>query len=316
MMRVFAWVVSLLIPGTVFGICASLISGQLAVNVEKCGAHIPEKTFSKPNDRLKFIGDLSPDDRKQFFNSYRGVIVEGRVVRSLAIKSGLSPEKGVLNGQSIKAYIPPGNLGCKPIYKKRIRAQLEEACCEGGGQAPCLLGMSYVLKNPEVLGDIKGGAGNAKRMLLSTNKKYLQANSFVKKRKYRSAIPIYKELKELEMLDLRGHFFYGYSLYRIDKCKAALPVLEYIYKKSQSNSYWANEEKTMKKGVLLYARCFSRLGKTGNAVQILQSFLANPKLYRAEIKESLSNSDFGRIKTTTDFQSYMNDAQKALSKVR
>ena len=145
-----------------FGVCASLVKGQMAFDVQTCGLLSPEKTFPLTDERYQFIADLSPEDRIKFYNSYRGLVAQGLVVKSLAIRSGLSPEKGALGGQKIMVFIPPGAAACHQIKSKRINALMDEACCEGGGDAPCLLNTTYVLKNIKVLGKAGSPTGNKK----------------------------------------------------------------------------------------------------------------------------------------------------------
>ncbi|SMF54797.1 hypothetical protein [Pseudobacteriovorax antillogorgiicola] len=307
--------VSLFLNQVAFGLCASLIKGTMAFNVTKCGRLSPEKTFNNSRlEKLQFIKDLTMEDRKTFFDSYRGLVIEGLVVRSLAVRSGLTPEKGALNGQNITVYIPPGPVSCQQILNKRIKTLLDEACCEGGGEAPCLLNTTYVFKNISVLGPAQGGAGNAKRMKLAVNKTFLKANNHLKRKQFSEAVTLYEQLRSQKLLDTRGHYFLSYSYRMLDQCPKAIPVLEIVHKKSEANSYWANEEGVIKKAILLYARCLSKTGRSGESVLVLQGFLANPKRFKEEIKASLVHGDFGRSRTTKEFQQYMQDAQKALSR--
>ena len=314
-MKALVLIIGVLVPIQGLAVCASLIKGNLAFNVTKCGRIVPEKTFAQKNERLNFINDLSPDDRKMFFESYRGLLVEGLVVRSLAVRSGLTPEKGALNGEVITAFVPPGKISCSQIGEKRIKAFLDEACCEGGGTAPCLLNTTYVFKEVKVLGSQAGGAGNAKRMRLENNKTFKKANSNLRKKRFDEAVDLYEQLRNNGQLDVRGHYFLGYSYRMLDQCSKAIPILEYVHRKSERKNYWANEETTVRKANLLYARCLSRVGKGGEAVLVLQGFLADAKRYKSEITLSLTHGDFGRIRTTKDFQLYIQDAQTSLRRL-
>lgn len=305
-----------LLEGGAHAVCASLVKGYVAYNVEKCIHLSPEKTFQPRTGRLAFIEGLSPEGKKEFYSEYRGLVVEGLVVRSLATRSGLAPEKGALNGDNVRAFIPPGESNCKDIMGKRIKVMIDEACCEGGGNAPCLLNTSYQLKDIQVLGTKTGGGGNIRRLKVMSHKKFKKANKLLRKKKFAEAVVLYEELREQDVLDARGYYFLGYSYRMEDECGKAISVLNPIYKKSLSRDYWVNEEKIIRKGTLLYARCLSRVGRTGEATLVLNSLLTNPKRFHKEIEASLNHGDFGRLKTTKDYQKYVVNAREVMAKFK
>ena len=152
------------------------------MDVKTCGRISPEKSFDTNRDKYKFIKELPEKQKADFYNSYRGLYISGEVVRSYAIRSGLSPEKGVLSGEKIKVFFPPSSTSCKDIKRKRLKFYLDEACCEGGGDAPCLLPTSYVMKNVKIIGEAFSSAGNRKQIEESKSLEYKKANAAFRKR--------------------------------------------------------------------------------------------------------------------------------------
>ncbi len=303
---------TLLFSQVALAICASLVQGQVVFDVMQCGLLNPEKTFPLGQSRYQFINDLSPQDRKNFFDSYRGLVVEGLVVKSYAIRSGLSPEKGALNGETLKVFIPPGVSACYKIKDKRLKAFMDEACCEGGGDAPCLLESTYVIKTAEVIGKSGGNAGNTKRMQAESNKDFQKANYYLSLKNFQAAAEMYEKLRKRKQLDIRGHYFLGFAYRMQGKCDLANPVLEPVFAAAERNDYWANDESVIRKASFLYARCLAMVGDADKAVLVLQSFLLAADKYREEIRLSLSHPDFGAIKTTKVYFDYSQDALKQL----
>ena len=293
--------------------CSALIKGDIAFDVQQCGLINPEKTFPTNIDRFSFIKDFAPSDRKAFYNSYRGLYVKGLVVRSLAVRSGLSPEKGVLNGETIEAFIPPGLTHCTTIQTKRIKAYLDEACCAGGGDPPCLLNSTYVFTSVKPIGKKQSTAGNRVGMQLDRNPKFKLANAFFAKGQYDRAAALYQELRQQQALDLRAEYYLGYAYRMQDDCQKALPSLERLYQSFSKGQYWAQYEKHVRRGTMLYARCLSKLKRPGEAVLALQGFLLEAKKYQNELRESLSHEDFGWIRTSKPYQQFQEAASKALN---
>ena len=97
--------------------CASLIKGKMAFDVKSCGRLAPEKSFDTSKEKFSFIKDLPEKQKQDFYDSYKGLYITGQVVKSYAVRSGLSPEKGVLAGENIKVFLPPGSMTCKRIVK-------------------------------------------------------------------------------------------------------------------------------------------------------------------------------------------------------
>ena len=301
-------------PSSGFSVCASLIKGDAAININSCGLLSPEKSFPTSQFRYQFIGNLGAGDRASFYNSYRGLLVEGLVVRSMAIQSGLSPKKGALNGETVTAFIPPGVANCHQIRGKRIKTLIDEACCEGGGDPPCLLDTTYVLKNIKVLGEASSSAGNVKRQKMEMTPQYQKANRLLQQGKFDQAAALYQQLRSKNLLDMRGHYFLGYAARMMDRCDQAIPVLERVFKSSIKNDFWADDKSVVKKSNMLLARCYAKRGNVNSAMTILNSLLLAPAQNRPEIREALQHPDFGRLRTSKAYQDFRQQTQSALKR--
>lgn len=302
----------LLISPYLLADCISLVKGVIAMDIESCGVINPEATFDTTLEKYQFILDLPKKERDKFYNSYRGLLVKGKVVRSHAVRSGLNPEKGALSGEDVSMYIHPGKGVCKKILKKRLKAYVDQACCEGGGNAPCLLPTSYVLTSFKPIGKADSSAGDKERKLARRSKLYKKADSFFRKRNYKKAVELYENVKHNEKLDVRGYYRLGLSYRKLDNCLRAIPNLRHVYDKSLEKKVWADEEEIVRKAGFLLARCYSKLHNADKAVVILGGYLLDPKKYRRELQYSLSHKDFGWIKTTKEYKKYQKDARDAL----
>ncbi|HYX32492.1 MAG: hypothetical protein M3Q07_25880 [Pseudobdellovibrionaceae bacterium] len=292
--------------------CASLVRGQVMLDIQSCSNVQPEQAFAAQEPKYNFIRDLPPPQRKAFLDSYRGLSVRAKVAKSFAVRSGLSPEQGALSGEMIQAFIPPQVLSCGAVYGKRVQAIMDEVCCEGGGEAPCLLGTSYTLKKPTVLGSANTKAGHSDSHL-SMNPEYKQAQKLLVQRDYKKATVLLEKLNQNQQLDVQGKFLLAAAYRDMDKCPLALPILETLYQKFEKSDYWTDDEPYIRRANFLYARCLSMLEKAGEAVMILQGFLVEPKKYRKEITESFSHPDFGYIKTAKPYMEYREAASRALA---
>jgi hypothetical protein len=292
-------------------VCASLVRGQMMLDIQSCSNVQPEKAFATPEPKYNFIRDLPPPQRKAFLDSYRGLAIKAKVARSFAVRSGLSPEQGALSGETILAFIPPQSLSCGAVYGKRIQAVMDETCCEGGGEVPCLLGTSYVLKKAAVVGgaNTKAGHGGAN---LSKDPDYIQAQKLLSQKDYKKGTVLLEKLQLSAKLDVQGKYLLAAAYRDMDKCPRAVPILEELYQKFERSDYWTDDEPYIRRANLLYARCLSMQVKSGEAVMILQGFLVEPKKYRKEIQESLSHPDFGYIKTSKAYIEYRDAASRAL----
>lgn len=298
--------------------CVSLVKGPIAFDVNSCGVFNPERTFDPSMQRFSFIKDLPAANRKQFYDSYRGLLMKGRVAKSDAIRSGLSPEKGALNGENITVFIMPGQASCENLANKRIQATLDEACCEGGGDVPCLLNTTYVLKEVKPVGDSPENTpgGEKKKPNFKKSKEYLAAEKAFAKRDYKKAVVNFEEAKKKKELDIPGAYKLGITYRLLDQCKKAIPLLREVYDKYIKNDFWAEDEEEIRSSNFLLARCYAKLTQPDFAVVVLSAYLLDPKKYHKELELSLKHKDFGWIHTSKEYREYKRDAEKALGKSR
>ncbi len=294
--------------------CVSLVKGSIAMDVESCGVLSPEKTFDLSNPRFKFIADLPAPQRKKFFDSYRGLVVKGTVARSLAVRSGLSPEKGVFNGEKITVFITPGAAKCEEILNKRVKGTLDEACCTGGGDVPCLLSSNLVLKEVKPIGKTGSGAGDQARRKANESKEYKKAARAYTKRDYKTAAFLFEGERIRGTLDTMGHYKLGHSFRELDQCEKAVPVLKVLFDKSVKNEFWADEADIIRKGNFMLARCYAKMNQAAFAVVILQGYLLEPGKYRKELETALKHKDFGWINTTKEFREFAAEAERKLGR--
>lgn len=312
--RILMFPILLLVSSIALGDCISLVKGKIAFDVRTCGRLKPEATFDTSRDEYSFIGGLSKNDQKKFWNSYRGLVLSGKVAKSYAVRSGLNPERGVLSGENIKVFIHPKDSarGCSNINGKRVAAFLEEACCEGGGDPPCLLSSAYVLRNVKVMGKI-GARSSAKKKAEARGASYKEAIKQFKAKRYSKAVVYFSRANEEASMDISGLYLWAVAYRKLDRCNKAIGPLNRIAAKQEKKDYWSDDEATIRNANFLLARCYSKLSQPQMAVPILEGYLVDPKRYRKEIKRSLSHPDFGWIKTSKEFVDYR---RKAILAVR
>jgi tetratricopeptide (TPR) repeat protein len=298
------------LSGRSYANCESLVKGPILLDVNSCGLLKPEASFDTSKEKFRFISSLPAAQRKKFFDSYRGLIVKGMVVKSFAVRTGLVAEKNALAGERIGLFIPPGKGDCTAILSKRIKTEVNEACCQGGGEAPCLLASALVSQSYEVLGNASSEAGDATRMKSRQDKTYKLAEKYFLQGEYAKAIAAYQRLRSEDKLDIKGYYQLGLAYRNIDKCQSAIPILGYIRDQSANKSVWADEEDTVRKAIFLLARCYSKVKDANMAVVILDSYLVDPQKYKPEIKEAMSHQDFGWIKTTKEYQRFLEEAAR------
>lgn len=295
--------------------CVSLVKGYIALDVNTCGVLRPEMSFNTSLERYQFIKGLPPNEQKKFWNSYRGMIIRGLVAKSQAVKSGLTKEVGALNGESISAFVHPGSsaLSCSKLSGKRIKAFLDEACCEGGGDPPCLLNSAYTLKNIKVIGSQQAPA-TKKQKAIKKSKLYIAAIKAFREKQFKKAIHYFENARSQTGIDIMGLYLLALSLREEDRCGQALNPLQAIEKRAEKNDYWASEETFIRKSRFLLARCYSKINKPGFAVTVLQGYLSNPAKYANELRASLRHKDFGWIHTSKEYQKYKSEVERVLQK--
>lgn len=305
-MRMVNFILVLLLLGCTysFGDCVSLVRGYIALDVKSCGILNPESTFDTSMERFSFIRELPSRDRQKFLHSYRGMLVRGLVVKSLAVRSGLTKERGVLEGENTKFFVHPGtsDLSCRNVQGKRIKALLDEACCEGGGDPPCLLSSKFVLKDIKVIG--KAGGKSSSQSKARKSKVYIKAEQMFARKKFGAAIRLYEQANTSNGLDIKGLYHLAYSYRKDDRCGQAIRPLRRIEEKARKKETWAFEAKDVRNANFLLARCYSRLNKPQLAIPLLEGYLLEPVKYRKELVESLNHRDFRWIHTTKEYRNF------------
>jgi hypothetical protein len=293
--------------------CVALIKGAIAMDVNSCGLLNPEASFTTSNSRYKFIGDLPAAERKKFYDSYRGLILKGKVVKSLAVKSGLIAEKGALNGENVSVFVPPGSaLSCSEIDGARVAGNVDEACCEGGGDVPCLLDSALVLNDLKKIGEAGSRAGDKSRKVAKNNKHYREGARAYSEKKYALAVQKFEKAKAENALDIRGKFVLAMAHRALDQCPKAIPVLEEIHKAYEKNDFWADEAKVIDEANFLLARCYAKMNDPAAATAILNNYILDPKKYKHRLRQALNHRDFGWIHTSKPYLDFKKEAERIL----
>jgi len=302
-----------MVSSIVFANCMSLVSGPVIVDVAGCKLLEPEKVFDVSKSKYKFIGDLDPAGRKEFLDTYRGLFVKVKVVKSKAIQKGLNIEEGALNGQTLHMYISPSQNQCSAMLGKRVSANVNERCCDGGGDVPCLLGTGLVLRDPKIIGTTASGAGDESRQRALRSPSYRAGVTAFRAKKYKEAAAAFQKAKNASELDIKGHYSLGFSYREIDQCKDAIPALKYVYDATLKKDIWADEEEIVRRSNFLLARCYAKVNDPGASVMILNSYLLEPQKYRSELRQALSNKDFGWIHTSKEYREFKKAVGKKLN---
>ena len=287
------------------GSCSSLVSGNVVVDVQACQVVVTETAFPATDERFKWIGDLDPTNRAKFLSSYRGLILDVQVVASQAVRSGMSNDRGILLGDKVKMFIPPGKGVCPTFQQKRVAGSLKEVCCDGGGTAPCLLDTGYVLQSATVAGP--AGAGNAmkaKGAKAQSSAEYQTGEKLIKEGKMKEGLKSLEAARSKKELDIRGEYMMAVAYRSADRCKDGIGVMRELYEKTDSPDLFEEERKMVRKATFLLARCYSRLNRPGDAVLILNSYLIEPAKFRDEISMSMRNPDFGFIQSSKEYRDY------------
>jgi hypothetical protein len=298
-------------PSFAQGTCISLIKGPISFDVEVCRRFDP-KLFDTSKPKYKFIDDLDDGGRQQLLDGYRGLVLKGTVVLSQAIKEGISTSKGALQGKKTLVFVPGETLTCESLNQKRITALLNEKCCNGTADAPCLLGNGFALDDVKVTGDAKVGEITTKPPRRVPSKEYQEAETLYAEKKYKDAVKAYLRAEETGELDVKGLYRLGNSYRELERCDLATKPLKKIWDMQQANKIFTEDELDARRGVFLLARCHAKNGDASGAIFYLNAFLLNPKKYSSELRQSLKHKDFGWIHTSKDYQEFKAAAQRKL----
>ena len=302
-------------PKVLVSQCLALTKGLLEVDIKECKIINYKEDFKKDTD-LSFINNLSQQDRKKFFDGYLGFLVKGLVVASEAQKVDISKTTGVLYGSNQSFFISslnnPQLKNCTQLIRKRILAYIEERCCMGGVDSPCLLSTNYELKNIRVIG-LAEGVQESKKQKIAKIEFLKEAFTAIKKQDYKAAVEFFAKAKNERKLDLMGYYFFAYSYYKLDRCNKVISLLEENKKLDADHAKHMDEEKYYRKSNYLLTRCYARVGDAKTATNMLGFYLIEPQKYKFEISDSLKNKDFGWIYSSKEYQQYKTKAQQVLS---
>lgn len=303
------------IPSPAKAGCLTLASGPIVFDVAGCKLIDPEKDFDTTKEKFRFINDLDPAGRKAFIDSYRGLFLKGKVVKSNATSRGISAESNVLDGMDVFLFIPPPlKNACDAVWGKRLAGNLRQICCDGGGDIPCLLETEYLLTGSDVVGSASSGAGDAQRQRAKRSKPVQDGDKAFGAKRYKDAIKNYEIARGNGDLDVGGLYKLGYAYREIDQCRDAIGPLKVIQDMSAKKKIWADQEKIARSAILLLARCYAKMNDPGPAVLILNGYLLESDKYSFELKESLRHKDFGWIHTSREYREYKKAAEKKVKK--
>lgn len=293
--------------------CISLIQGPITFDVESC-EQLDTQNLELSNDtRLESLKGLDAASKKKVVGAYMGQVIKGKVVSSRAYDKAFPKAKGALNGQRVEIYIfPKQKMQCEQLESKRISGQMQQVCCNGRLEAPCLLSTQYTFKNAKVVGDTKSRAGNQARLASIQSKTYKSGMQAFQSKKYKKAAKKLETARSKGEIDDAGKYALAVSYRKLDLCRRAIPVLKEVHDKWLSNKAWLDRHDVVRKSIFLLARCYAKEQDSGQSVLILNSYLLEPKKYKPEIKQSMRHPDFGWIHTTKDYKKYKKDARARL----
>jgi len=295
---------------TVQAECLTLIKGPVVYDVSGCKLIAPERDFDFSKARYKWVADLDAGSRKKFLDTYRGLYLKGTVVKSDAKQTGVGVEDGALEGDTVYFFMPPSQNACANVVGKRLSGNVSEVCCDGGGNAPCLLGSPYLFLGVKAIGDVGSGAGDDVRTKAKTSAAVKAGNQAFAKRTWKeAAIQFEKALARGEM-DVESLYRLGFSYRELDNCPRAIRPLKEIYEKQIKGKIWADEEPTARKATFLLARCYSKMNDPAMATLILNGYLLEAKKFRQEIRDAQKHKDFGWIHTSKEYRDWKAAAQK------
>lgn len=305
----------ILAPVQLSGGCVSLIQGPLIVKVNSCQILDIRANLTNNSEYRTKLSRLDQREKRRLVEFYRGAYLKGTVVRSGAKITGDFQSSANLGGKPVSIFVPPGNRPSCALYQNRIvQSYVEEACCDGQINPPCLLKSHLVFKRPIRVfalprGQVRRSGGGVGLKMASEVK---QGNWYLKRKKYASAIARYTAAKRRGKLGIRGHYYLGYAYQKIDRCDEAIDVLEVIRQKSLKGNTWQNEQFAIQNGMILLARCYARQLRADEAIEICNSFLHNPRKFGKQIVATLQHRDFGWIRNNPLYQDYRKRAQKTV----
>jgi hypothetical protein len=292
--------------------CLSLKKGPIVFDATGCKKIVPEEIFDGSLEKYSWINDLDPAGKKKLLDSYRGLYLKGLVVTSKAQDHGLSGAKGVLQGETIYMYMPPSANSCKNVRGVRLVGNLNEVCCDGSGDIPCMLQTSYLFQSAKAVGKAGSDAGDKSRAKAKKSKNYQLAYKAYRNKKWKSAAVLFEKARRNGALDIKGNYRLAHSYREMDLCKLAIKPLKHIQEMEKRKKIWGDEEPVARKAKFLLARCYSKMNLPSDAYMILSGYLLEPSKYQRELKQALKHKDFGWIHTSKQYREFKEDADKKI----
>ena len=294
------------------GQCVGRAQGAVTVDVLDCSIYkIGQDT--REDVSLDFIAGMDAKERSKFVASYSGQILKVFVAKSMAKRAGtFNADKNVLNGDTIWVYYPSKQPGCSSLIGHRVAGILQEHCCLGNAEPPCLTRTDFVITQTKVIGPTPVNKKTVTKTKKS--KEYIQAVSYIKAKQFEKARPILVKLYNDNKLDVEGMYNLAVVYAETERHSSAIKVLEKIVAKKDNDTLWGEYKDLGKESEFLLARCYARNQEAGRATIILGGYLQDPVIYKKYIERSLSHPDFGWIKTNKDYQIYRKKAAEVLGR--
>lgn len=295
--------------------CSSLSKGKITLKVNSCTVPNIQPSMIKNREYQRKFVKMDKIERRRLRVMYKGITIDGLVLKSAVQKTGALDTELDLQGQKISIFLTKKKVACNLLVGKIIESYLEEGCCDGHINPPCLF-ESHYLFNRKIFYSTKPSIPDFKSLRLKENKSKIvrEANKQLKKNNFKKAALLYEKANRLNQLGIRGHYYLGVSYRLLDQCDKAVKPLEFIRKKDLKRENIKIEDLAIKQGVLLLARCYSRLLKPDQAVNVLNNLLYEPKRFKTQIKSSLSHSDFGWIHQEKSYIEYKQRAEEIIGR--
>jgi hypothetical protein len=254
--------------------------------------------------------NISPKMQSDIAASYTGCMLEAFIVNSSARKKGLNTAQPEYSGQVIRMFTQESAGKCEQFLGKRFEANLQEICCDGREESPCLYKTSLRASGTRNLGPAGGNRGNRETEQAIRSKDYQAGLNFMKNGDYRQAARSLELAKKAGNFDLSGTYFLALAYRNLERCEKVIKLLTPMQVKWERSEFWATEEVMIRKSVFLLARCYSMSNDPSRSSVILNSYLSDPKKYKEEIYGARSHEDFGWIRTTKEFREFYEASNK------
>jgi hypothetical protein len=240
----------------------------------------------------------------RFLATYRGVLITGMVKKSAAVSTGLLSSKTALKGDVITVFAAGTPNGCAGLINNPIQGDIEEKCCDGGGDAPCLLSQKYLIKKIKV-------ATMVAQVKFKVSADYKAGSDFFRTGNFAKAIPPLKKAYGSNQLDTYGKWIFASSLEKTENCPAAIQPLTDIERAWVRGDTSGTDDKIVGPALLLLGRCLAKSSKAGPAVEALNLLLQRPELFKEEIRTATQHRDFSWISRSSEYKNFVDNAKRS-----